>query len=246
MKFDHRNNPIDSANTSFKRSSRNRFIAAVGITLICLVLLVFIGPNAEKINKKFEYLGAQGELKIMDAISIVDGTDQVHQMPKSLQAPPPPAILEIEEDVVHDDGEREIPKPEEEQLVENPVIQEVVDQKAEEFSRELVSMATPIQTSRNYYIKTMVRPEYPLDATEEERNTPVIFVDVQFFFTPDGKVSACMIQNTNGGKAFTTEVIEKMNQWIIGFYNDPGPGLWMETTWKFKSPYFTHSLDSGR
>lgn len=244
MNNQQRINPIQSANNKFKESSRNRFLVAVGVAVISLVLFFLIGPNADEINKKFEYIGAPGDLTIMDAISIDDGREKVHQLPKSLQKPPPPSIIEAEEEETSDEAIREIPKPLEQMPVENPLIQEVVDLQAKEFTRDLVSMATPMQSSRNYFIKHMERPVYPLDATEEERRTAIIYVKVAWFVAADGTISDLLIQETNGGSAFISEVLKKMKLWIIGFYIDPGPGIWMHTTWNFKSPYINHSPGS--
>jgi hypothetical protein len=239
MKDDPKDKFIESANQNFKHRSRQRFIVAIGITAFCLILFIILGPDADTVNKKFEYIGAQGDLNIMDAISVVDGTDKVHQLPKSLQKPPPPSNIEIEKEMTHETGTREIPRPVVAQEVENPVIMEIIDEQAEEFTQELVSLATPMQNSSTYYIKHMIRPEYPLlEATETELQTEVIYVSVQFFVEKGGTVSASMIQSTNGGPAFTNEVLKKIDQWILGFYIDVGPGIWLQTTWNFKSPYF--------
>ncbi len=242
MKPDQEFSPIESANNSFKHSSRHRFLMAAALAILGLTLLVIWGPNAEQINKKFAFIGAPGEIQLVNAISVIDGEDKVKQLPKSLQKPPPPAVLEEEEEVVHKDGIREIQKPDKEYAVEKPVVPEISTDVAEEYTRNLVSMITPMQTSKNYYFKHMVDLDYPLDATMEERQTEVIFVSVQFFVEADGTISASMIQDTNGGKAFTEEVLTKLNQWIIGFYVDPGRGMWIQTTFNFKGPYFNRKL----
>jgi hypothetical protein len=75
-----------------------------------LILLVILGPNEQEIKDRFEYYGAPGELKIMPEISIEEGNQDIHQIPRSLLSQPPPSNIEIEKEDPTEKGTEFIPR----------------------------------------------------------------------------------------------------------------------------------------
>ncbi len=222
-----------------RKGSRRRILWAVVISLAALVAFIILGPDAESVKKQFEYYGVKGELSIMPEISIEDGHDQIHQLPKNLMTPPPPSRIEIEPEELSETGTEFVPK------VTNEPINEVLNDTplpnpdAEIAQVEQVELNLPQQSNPDWYIILQPRPEYPLTASEAERRMPVIFVQVAIFVGPDGKVTDAMIQGTNGSKVFANEVLERVKQWEFGWRVPPGAGRWIAMTWNFNSPYFT-------
>ncbi len=243
-----KNNPTDpqhrsafttSAQAEFRRRNTRRLAAAAAAAVAILVILVLLGPDQQSIKRKFEYYGKPDELKIMPEVSIDNGADRIHQLPKSLQKPPPPSFVETEREDLDPRAEEEIPVTRERQPrpVNEPSAQ--VDPNAETASRDQVELKLPSQTNPDWYIIKQVRPEYPLGASEAERRLPVVFVKAAIFVGPDGTVLEKMILATNGGRAFAREVLDALGQWKFGWRVDPGQGRWIEMTWNFKSPYFS-------
>jgi outer membrane biosynthesis protein TonB len=212
-----------------------------GVTAVaCLVLLVLLGPDEESIKERFEYYGAPGELQIMPEISIEEGHHEVHQMPKSLQVQPPPANIEIEREDPDPNGTVEVPPVNIQEPHESVTTSEFPRDDAELSSDQQVEMAMPMQSNPDWYILHMVRPEYPLDASEAERRTPVIFVNVNAFVGPDGLVKEVWVNNTNGSRIFVEATLKAVKQWKFGWrIEDPGLGRMYVIPWNFKSPYFT-------
>ena len=204
-----------------------------------LALLAVLGPDQQSIKRRFEYYGKPGELKIMPEVSIDNGADRIHQLPKSLQKPPPPSYVETDPDDLDPDAAQETPVNRDH--VPMPVIEPTtqVDPDAETASHDQVELKLPSQTNPDWYILKQVRPEYPLDASEAERRLPIVFVKAAIFVGPDGTVLEKMILATNGGRAFAQEVLDALGQWKFGWRVDPGQGRWIEMTWNFKSPYFS-------
>ncbi|MBU2502783.1 hypothetical protein KJ682_15735 [bacterium] len=238
-RHDTRNSPFTpEAHAAFKSKASVRMWWAAAATLVLLLLLVLLGPDQQDVKRRFEYYGAPGELRIMPEISIEDGSDRVHQLPKSLSVPPPPAEIEIEKDKPDPEGTEPAPREEESNPseVDEPAV--TPDPDAEIAARDQVELSLPTQSNPDWYILHQVRPEYPLDVREEERRTPIIFVKAAIFVGPDGSVLERMIQATNGSRPFAEEVLAALEQWKFGWRVDPGAGRWIEMTWNFKSPYY--------
>jgi len=204
-----------------------------------LVLLVLLGPNEQEIKDRFEYYGAPGELKIMPEISIEEGQQNVHQIPRSLLAQPPPSNIEIEKEDPTEDGTEEIPPVNLQKPNKAKSVSEFLLEDSELSSEPQVKMVQPLQTNPDYYILNMPHPEYPLGVSEDERRIPVIFVHVNIFVGPDGLVTHAWLNSTNGSRLFVDASIKAAEQWKFGWRNDPGIGRSYVLRWQFKSPYFT-------
>ncbi len=215
------------------------------MALVCVFLLIWLGPDQQTIKDKFENYGAPGELKIMPEISIEEGSDQVHLLPKSLRNPPPPAFTEPQEEQNDPEAEIEVvvPKEHRPQLIFDNVTK--FDPDAEKAAQDQVELKLPQQRNPDWYILKETRPEYPVNASEDERRTPVIFVKAAIFVDPEGKVQEKMVLATNGSRIFATEVLEALGQWEFGWRVKPDQGRWIEMTWNFKSPYFIGSTNQG-
>ncbi|MCP4292482.1 MAG: hypothetical protein GY780_11695 [bacterium] len=220
--------------------TRKRLFWALAMSLMALVLFVILGPDAQTVKDKFEHYGAPSEITLMPEISIEDGKDRMQKLPQTLMTPPPPSRIEIEKEDVSENGTEEAPEETEEEFIEvlNDIPQPNPD--AEISTVERVEMNTPLSGSSNLIVLTMVPLEYPLGASEAERRTPIIYVRVEFFVGPDGKVSDVLANATNGSKIFENEVRNKFIQWEFAFKKDPGIGQWGFTTLEFKSPYFNN------
>ena len=228
------------AQAAYRRGGRRRLVWAGAVTLAGLVVLVLLGPDERVVKEKFEYYGAPSdEMRIMPEISIEDVADLVSQLPKSLQIPPPPANMDIIEEEEDPDAVEAKPEEKTDDPNELDVAVDNPQPDAETSSDHQVEMSLPTQSSTDWFILEMVRPEYPLDATESERRTRVIFVNLWIFVRPDGTVSDVMVTSTNGGQAFSDATIEALLKWKFGWRIDPGIGRQIQMTWRFKSPYFT-------
>jgi TonB family protein len=222
-----------------RRSAGRRFLWAGVVTLAALIMFIVFGPEESEIKEKFEYYGAPGELQIMPEISIEEGDQAVHQIPRSLQVQPPPANIEVEPEEPDDKGTVEVPPVNIQEPNQVDVASEFPREEAEVSEDQQVEMALPMQSNPDYYIKHMVRPEYPLGVGEEERRIPVITVTAVLFVGPDGRVTDAWIHQTNGSRHFVEETLKAVKQWEFGWKIDPGVGRQIVIPWRFKSPYFT-------
>ena len=204
-----------------------------------LLLLVLLGPSEEEIKDRFEYYGAPGELRIMPEISIEEGNQQIHQIPRSLLSQPPPSNIEIEKEDPTEDGTVEIPPVNIQKPNTSKIASEFPHEDTELSSEPQVKMARPMQSNPDYFILHMVRPEYPLGVSEAERRIPVIYVNVNIFVGPDGLVTDAWVNSTNGSRLFVEEGIKAAKQWKFGWRINPGIGRSYVIPWQFKSPYFT-------
>jgi outer membrane biosynthesis protein TonB len=225
------------AQDAFRRGGTRRLLAAVGVAAVALLLLVLLGPDQDAVKRRFEYYGAPDELHIMPEISIEEGQDAVRQLPQSLQQPPPPAQIEVEPEEVTERADDSVPVPVDSEAEESQPVP-VVDP-AEVDETERVELSLPMQSNPDWYILEEVRPDYPVDVSESERRTPVIFVRAAIFVGPDGLVQERMVLATNGTPAFGNAVLEALAKWRFGWRVAPGAGRWIEMTWNFRSPYFT-------
>jgi TonB family protein len=220
------------------RSGRKRMIWAGVVALVGLILLVLLGPDEQAIKERFEYYGAPGELNIMPEISIDDGSQKVHQIPRSLQVQPPPSNIEIEKEDPTEEGTMEVPPEVLSDPNEVETVREFPQVNPEFSSDSQVELARPMQTNPDYFILNLVRPQYPLDASEAERRIPLIIVTVAIHVGPDGLVSDAWITQNTGGPLFGEECLKAVRQWKFGWRIDPGVGRQFPITWRFKSPYF--------
>ncbi len=227
------------AQAAFRRGSWKRMAAALVLALAALLAFVIFGPDRESVKKRFEYYGAPDEMRIMNEISIDDGRDQVEKLPKSLRIPPPPARLEIEQDEPDPDGTIRMDEEKPDDPNEIDVATRNPLENAESSEKYQVEMSLPMQTSRDLFLLKKVLPEYPLNAAESERRTPVIRVMMNIFVDPEGDVTAVMIQSSNGSKAFESAAIAAVQQWKFGWRVPAGAGRWVTFPFNFKSPYFS-------
>ena len=221
------------------QGGRKRLLWAGVAALAGLALLVLFGPDEQTIKERFEYYGAPGQLEIMPEISIEEGYHKAHQIPRSLQVEPPPARIEIEKNDPSKDGTEEIPPVNLQDPNEVERVSKFPRDNAEMSVDQQVEMAMPRQSNPDWYILNLVRPEYPLGASETDRRIRVITVKVAIFVGPDGLVTDAMVRSNDGSRLFEVETIKAVKQWKVGWRVNPGIGRWYNITWRFKSPYFT-------
>jgi hypothetical protein len=228
------------AQDAFRQGSKKRLLGAVLVTLIVLAVLILLGPDQQSIQKRFEYYGAPGELRIMPEISIDQGQDRTQQLPQSLRTPPPPARLEIEKEDPDPTGTEPAPLDQVDANLNGEFVADLPAEEAEDAEEHRVELSMPLQSNPDWYILEQVWPVYPLGATESERRIPVIFVKVGIFVGPSGDVLEKMVLATNGSQVYVDEVLAGVAEWKFGWRVNPGVGRWIEMTWNFKSPYFTN------
>lgn len=221
------------------RGGRKRFLWAAAVAVLGLAVLILLGPDEKEIKERFEYYGAPGELQIMPEISIEDGEQNIHQLPRSLQVQPPPANIEVELEDPDKKGTVEVPPVNVQEPNQVETASEFPREDAELSQDQQVEMAMPMQSNPDYFILNLVRPEYPLTVSEAERRIPVISVTVNLFVGPDGEVTDVWLNSTNGSRPFVDATINAVKQWKFGWRVDPGIGRTLVSTWNFKSPYFT-------
>lgn len=225
-----------AAQEQFRRGDRRRWLVAAGITVAALLLMVWLGPRETAIVRKLTYYGAPGELKIMPEVSIDEGADQAHRLPRSLQAPPP-APLEVEPERPQERATEVIPEPTAGADRLAPVVPDPAEAIADALFDESVQLLLPQQTSPDWYIRHLVRPQYPVLASELDRRRPVINVVVWIFVDPQGNVTAAQLVSNDGGDVFAQAVLEAVQQWKLGWRVDPQKGRQLVLPWRFRSPY---------
>jgi len=216
---------------------------AVLIALGLVLGGVLLSPEAEDQEIPFRHYGVRDELHIMPELSIEEGRDRSHQIPQSLQVPPPPSIPD---EVRQPESENATdPLPPERPIEEREVVEDAVQPNpdAEVAEQDQVEMLLPQQSNPDFYILRHVPARYPLNASETDRRIPIIFVKASMFVGPDGKVTDVLIEGTNGGQPFIDEVVARLKQMEFGWRVDPGPGRWINTTFNFRSPYFRPGAD---
>ena len=233
----HRSSFTTRAQADFRSGGWKRMLAAAGVAVLALIALLVFGPSQEEVKERFEYYGAPGEMRIMKEISIDDGRDHAAQLPRSLQVPQPSQVEVIDETPDPRDAEP-VPEPKVVPVDKPQPIVEDYQPDAEVSDRYQVEMSLPMQTSQAYYLRHMVRPEYPLNASETERRTPVIQVAVEMFIGPEGDVTALVVRTNNQNLAFEEAARQALEQWKFDWLIAPGAGRWVTFTINFKSPYF--------
>jgi TonB family protein len=225
-----------AAQEQFRRGGTRRTLTAAGLAVAALLLLAWLGPRESAVVRKLTYYGAPGELKIMPEVSIDDGADQAHRLPRSLQAPPP-APLEVVPERTQDRVPETVPVPATGTDRLQPVVADPADAIVDALFDESVQLLLPQQTSRDWYILHLVRPEYPVLASEQDRRRPVINVVVWIFVDPQGNVTAAQLVSNDGGDVFAQAVLEAVQQWKLGWRVDPLKGRQLVLPWRFNSPY---------
>lgn len=225
-----------AAQEQFRRGGTRRRLTAAGLAVAALLLLAWLGPRESAVVRKLTYYGAPGELKIMPEVSIDDGADQAHRLPRSLQAPPP-APLEVVPERTRDRAPETVPVPATGTDRLQPVVADPADAIVDALFDESVQLLLPQQTSRDWYILHLVRPEYPVLASEQDRRRPVINVVVWIFVDPQGNVTAAQLVSNDGGDVFAQAVLEAVRQWKLGWRVDPLKGRQLVLPWRFTSPY---------
>ncbi len=150
------------AHDAFKRGGHKRILGAILAAVLLVIIGFLLGPEYDPKEDVLANYGAPGELVIMPQISIKDGQDQSHQLPKSLQIPPPPSRMEIEKEETSEKGS--VPVPKETEAPPNDVLTPVTNfnTDAEVASKNLVELNMPQQSNPDLFIIHQVHPQYPL------------------------------------------------------------------------------------
>lgn len=221
-----------------------RLAGALAVAVVIIVVLVVLGPSARDVERRFTPYGAEGPLRIMPEISIDQGQSEVYQRPdlsprhaapqyEIIPEPPVPHATEVQ-------PPRQLEKVSPTSSVD-PDVDEKPDADVEVEGVGTAELLLPRQTAdQAFIIKKMVRPIYPLEATEAERRLDEITVEVGVFVTATGSIQAVMISRCDGGPAFERAVRTAMQQWefepVIKDGKAPDP-RWLVLTWKFRGPY---------
>ncbi|MBM4129494.1 hypothetical protein FJ250_00485 [bacterium] len=224
-----------AAQEEFRRGQGRRRLTAAGLAVGALLLLVWFGPRETAILRKLTYYGVPGELKIMPEVSIDEGADQTHRLPRSLQAPPPPP-LKVEPERSDERAPEKVPRPATGTDLLQPANPDPAEAIIDALFDESVQLLLPQQTSPDWYIRHLVRPQYPVLASEQDRRRPVINVVVWIFVDPQGNVTAAQLVSNDGGDVFAQAVLEAVQQWKLGWRVDPQRGRQLVLPWRFRSP----------
>lgn len=84
-----------AAQVGFRQGGPRRLAVAAGIALLALLLLVWLGPQDTGSCAASPITARPANSQDHAQISIDDGADAMHRLPRSLQVPPPPARLEV-------------------------------------------------------------------------------------------------------------------------------------------------------
>lgn len=227
----------------FKSKTRKRLIWSSVAAIIALTLMILLGPSRDVIKKRFEFSGAEGPLQIMPELSIEEGDADRHQDPKFFRDNPPPPNIEVIPEETTPEAPEEVPRIRENVELESDTYADAISDPDLDIVDQ-VEMNLPQQTNPWFVLIRMVRPQYPSSATEAERRTPIIVVEVAFFVSEEGNVTASYILNSTGSRAFNEVVLKAVDQWLykpVWYDGRPPRGFWNRLTIRFKSPYRSSS-----
>lgn len=220
---------------------------ALPVALAVLGALIWLGPDAETIERKFTPYGNPGPLRLMPEISIEDDTAPAHQRAAAEATPPPTAPRYAVEPEDHSPEAEEIaPRPADEAAEvsgtgESAAVRPETDAMVAADGDASVDMDIPSQhADSDFIIRKLVRPLYPARASHEDRLRPVITVVAAFFLDQTGTIEAVMIQSNEGGPEFAAAVREAMEQWEFAPRmrdGQPPAPRWLVVTWHFRSPF---------
>jgi len=236
------------------RARTGRRLLAAGVAAVLIIIVIaFLGPSKESVEKRFTPYGAEGPLQIMPEISIEEGQDERHQRARTAQQTPPAPTYEVEP---QDDPRAEETVAERREDLEVAADATEPDPQAEVTVESVfdgtgtVELTLPRQTAdQAFVIRKMQRPLYPPGATEEERRRPEIRIDVALFVQSSGEVTATMITHSDGGAVFEQAVLDAVARWEFEPVRRPDGSLpaarWLEMSWRFRSPYILDGDGSG-
>ncbi|HOX25237.1 MAG TPA: energy transducer TonB [Candidatus Krumholzibacteria bacterium] len=226
---------------------RRRLWWALPAALAILGLVVWLGPSADEVERKFTPYGTEGPLRILPEISIEEGEDLAFRRARREAVPPPPApdyqvepdrpdprALQLLPDLAEQAGDR----PDRGELDRAPADDAVID--AGDGDAD-VDLSMPSQhTDSDFIIRKLVRPLYPARATAEDRRRPLITVEAAFYLDERGEIVAVMVQSNDGGPEFAEAVRAAMSLWEFApRLRDgvPPRPRWLVVIWRFRSPF---------
>ena len=238
--------PLFSPTSQAERQrTGRRLLWAVPVALLLLLVLVWLGPSVEEVDRKFTIYGTEGPLRLMPEIVIEDGrADQQQQAWRETTRPPAAPHYEVLPEDPDPRATEPVPPRRE---VQTPTV-EVSDNRDEADEASLtdagvgdaaVDMHMPSQQAdSDFIIRKLVRPLYPVRASLEDRRRPVTEVEGAFFLDSQASIVAVMIQRNEGGPEFADTVREAMQQWEFEPRlrdGQPPAARWLVVTWRFRS-----------
>lgn len=182
--------------------------------LVLLVVVALLGPGGDPSREWYEHTGVEGEIQIIDAMSITRETDPVDlaALPeledatrgvelmlteKIVQKNPLNPLPEEVEEGEYGDNLRQIEERESERLVgQNPV--------------ELHGQS---QQSLTFVLLHVVNPEYPDGIAASVRRLEII-VATHLYVDETGAVIHAYISRNDGGTQFAEAALEAVRQWV--------------------------------
>ncbi len=226
---------ISPASIAGRARAGRRLAVALGAALVLILLIVLLDPGGREIARRFTPYGAEGPLRIMPEISVDEGTAEVYQKPKAAPRESAP-IYELEPESISPRATQAVPMQPAEP---RPLVDKAADV-AEEGTGEVELLLPRSTADQAFIIRKIVRPIYPIDATEAERRTVEILVRSAVFLDATGAITAAMITYSEGSAAFDEVVLAAVRQWefepVMRDGKPPAP-RWLEIPWRFKSPY---------
>lgn len=225
---------ISPASIAARAHAGRRLAVAVGAALLLLLFVVLVDPGGREIARRLTVYGAEGPLRVMPEISIDDGADQIYQKPRAAPQESAP-IYEVV-------PEKPSPRATEVVPLAPAPPRERVDLASETVAEGLgeVEALLPRTTAdESFIIRNMVRPPYPVEATEAERRRTIL-VRTAVFLDATGAITAAMVTYSEGSGVYDEVALAAVKQWVfepvIRDGNPPAP-RWLEISWRFKSPY---------
>ena len=220
---------------AYRSNQKRRMWAAVGATVVILLLTVIFGPSRDEVKRRWEFSGKEGPLEVMPQMSIDDGSDVRHQelLRRRQQLSPPAPNFEVFEPEGKEPTQDVVsPEPDETTATETET-----EPAWDEF--DTVELQLPTQTNPCFHLQRQVYPRYPADAATADRMRPVITVKVAFFVGPDGAIDGSYVMSSDGGRPFDEVVLKAVDQWLYepDFAACASPdGFWNVLTVLFRSP----------
>jgi TonB family protein len=231
-----------------------RILAAVGMSVLVVVLVVIFGPRRNPDGEWFQRTGVAGPMVIVDNIEVVPDApiDELSQEEQKQLAATTQGVQPVLTDRVL--AENPNPLPLEQETGRFDPNDTSVDRDGSSNSRRddpasRVRRSRSVQQSMQFVLLESVNPKYPTEAGPRLRQREVV-VMVAMYVDESGHVRDAYVQKNNGGSLFAESVLTAVRKWVYKplVINGEPSDFWDQIRFIFTTPASpaqgTKSLDA--
>lgn len=218
-----------------------RRLALLAVVVLGLLILVaLLGPKGDPSRPWYEHTGVEGEIQIIDALSITRDTDPVDlkALPE-LDDATQGVDITLTEEIVQKDPLNPLPKPiEEGEYGDN--LRRVEERESERMVGENpVELQGQSQQSLAFVLLHVVNPEYPEGVESSVRQLEIV-VATHLYVDESGRVAHAYVSRNDGGPRFERAALDAVRQWVYKpvLVDGAATGFW-------DTIYFVFRVGSG-